>query len=508
MLRGIGIYIGKMHVVGAAVVRSGAGYRLESYAIEPIQDAEKSSNTSSSKKSTPESNAIALVTQKINAKRSFARIAVSPFHITTRYFIMPSLPAKEKDEAIRYEASRFTHMKLTESVFGYSESRHVPNVLSITANAAKRRVIQSAVMNLRRGFAEPEAIEPDYVPFSRVYTALGFTEYKKAHAMMWFDSDGGVNVSLSSKGIVFLAQDFRLSGDINKDHEKVRDELSGSIRFLSENAGGAQVEYILLAGFGNLEDWQTYLSESFPTVCTQALRIAVNSESEQIHSGALVLAYGLGLGELGAKSPLGDVTLLPPEDKKLRTKYFVIAFSAAAAAVFIFFFLVFLLIISPVQHSLEQKKIRADAPLSTFGAIALSSMEEIEMQAARVEGKLARLEKFEKSKIQLKEALNAAVQVLPSTIWLEKIHFGVSSRQGLEGDAGSSDVNKPKRLILEGYCFMGNADQEARAVNEWAQKLAKEPGFVGHLSNLAVDEIKQQKISGRSTTRFTVTAEA
>ena len=96
-------------------------------------------------------------------------------------------------------------MKLAESIFGYTESQHVPNVASITANAAKRRVIQSAVMNLRRGFAEPEAIEPDYVPFSRAYTALGFTEFKKAHAMIWFDSDGSVNVSLASKGIVFLA---------------------------------------------------------------------------------------------------------------------------------------------------------------------------------------------------------------------------------------------------------------------------------------------------------------
>jgi hypothetical protein len=50
-----------MHVVGAAVLRSGAGYRLAAYAIEPIQDTEKNSDVVLSKKPTPESNAIALV---------------------------------------------------------------------------------------------------------------------------------------------------------------------------------------------------------------------------------------------------------------------------------------------------------------------------------------------------------------------------------------------------------------------------------------------------------------
>jgi hypothetical protein len=440
---------------------------------------------------------------------------VSPFHITTRYFIMPALPEKEKDEAIRYEASRFTHMKLTESVFGCSESSHVPNVLCVTANAAKRSVIKRTVMNLRRGFAEPEAIEPDYVPFSRASAALGFIDAKKAHAMIWFDSDGSVNVTLASRGIVFLAQDFRLSGDVEKDREKIRDELHGSLRFLIENAGGANVEYILIAGFGNLDEWEQFLSQSFPAVRSQVLRLPVQSEADQAQEGgALLLAFGLGLGELGVKSPLGELSLLPSDDKKLRSQYFGAILVFTTAAVFVLFFLVNFLVVSPIQRSVDQKKSRAEDPLLAYGPIAQSSMEDIEAQATQLASQVEQLEKFEKSRIPFKEVLTAAAQAMPPSMWLQRIHFESlpsRSKSTSFSEAMTNEGTVPRsspRIILEGYCFINDADQETKQVNEWAQNLAKDTRFARYFGNIAVDEIKQQKVSGRNTTRFTVTAEA
>jgi hypothetical protein len=253
---GIGIYLGRKHVVAASAEKTAGGYRLKDYAIEPVPPSSEGVEApEGDKKLSGEGLAIQNALQKLKVRRTFARLAISPFYVVTRYFIMPTLPEKEKDEAIRYEASRHTRLKLTESVFAYHEYPYVQNVSAITANAVKRRQIQLATMNARRAGVDPDVIEPDYISFSRTAAYFGLTDFKKPQCFVWCDSDQSISLTLVSKGIVFLSHDFRLSGDAAADNDKFHDELMGAARYLSESAGGFAIELFIVSGFGALESW-------------------------------------------------------------------------------------------------------------------------------------------------------------------------------------------------------------------------------------------------------------
>ncbi len=499
MSRGIGVYVGRKHVVTALVVRTGTSVQLQKYSVELIPETLSSEGENPSSKNikmNSESLTIRKTLEKIGSKGCFAAVSMSPFHIVTRHFIMPDLPKKEKADAIRYEASHFTRLKITESVCAYRENAIINNAISITANAAKKRAIQTLVINLRRGTVEPATIEPDYVSFSRVCKYFGFTDTKSPHAMIWMDGDLSINMTLVSNGIVFFSQDFRLNGIEAQDRSKLHDELLGAFRYLSENAGGVNPENIFLAGFGDLDGWGAFIQQSFPSTAVSILRPPVETE-DSFGASAAVIALGLALGEVGWKAPLGEVSLLPAEHKKMRSMRFFSLLGFAAAAVFLLFILIYFCIQMPMIHSLEKKKVLVDKPLSSFGTAASQSVEDLEFKAAQLQTRFEKLDSFEKSIFSLKSIFVAIVKALPKSFWLQKVT--------LENNLSKI---KSARLRMQGYCFLGEADKEAKQVNEWAQNLAKDPVFSVKFGHLAVDEIKQEKFMGRNMTHFTITAEA
>lgn|GEM_PF-1509337 len=517
MSNGVGIYIGRKYVVSAVAAKHGMRPFLQSFSIDAIIDSpvlQTSLEADSIKKISSETASVLNgLKQMKQAGQVFARVGISSFHVVTRYFIMPILPGREKDEAIRYEASRYTRFKITESVIGYSESSRVQNVSAITASAAKKRILKSLTMSLRRASVDPSAIEPDYVPFSRVCSVLGLSDFKTPQALIWFDGDSSVNLTLSSKGVVFLSQDFKLSGDREQETGKVYDELLGCFRFLSENAGGVDVADMFVAGFGDLGFWVDFLAKTFNRIQVHLVELPVPVSQAHFSSSALVLAYGLALGELGVKSPLGEIDLLPPEEKKMRREVFLGALAVAAGVVALFFGLILVLVFLPFENALKHERIRAEAPLAIYGSISTQSLADLESQMSVSQGRLSQLNRLENARIPLKAALTVLANSLAPGIWFSRLSYSGSSADSSIQDSSASDSStvsskkKGRSLKIEGYAYLGDANQESKQVNDWVQGLVNNTEFKKSFNYIAVDEVKQQKFAGRSTTKFAVTAE-
>lgn len=496
---GIGLYVGRKHVVIATVEKTVKGYQLKNYAVESIsQSDDDASLAENDKKISGVAVAIQGVLRKINLKRSFARLAISPFYVVTRYFIMPTLPAKEKDEAIRYEASRHTRLKLTESVFAYHEYPYVQNVSAVTANAVKRRQVQLTTMNARRAGVDPDAIEPDYVSFSRTAAYFGLDDFKKAQCFVWFDSDQSISLTLVSKGIVFLSHDFRLSGNAVSDQDKFHDELMGAARYLAESAGGFSIELFIVSGFGALEEWAETIQKFFNSAEVQILRHPLGDSAAPEDSGAIAIALGLALGDAGWESPIGNVSLLPPEERKLKPTVFYPILATAVGIVAAFFFVVHMLVLIPFQQTVIKKKTLAEEPLKMYGSGAGQSLSDLTAKRAALAPKVEVLEAFDQSRIPLTQLLQAAVKAMPESMWLRQLEIS---------QLGKNSGGKGRFFSFLGYCYLGDTDREVKEINQWVQVMSNDPAFSNWFPHLALDEVKQERVLGRMATKFVVLAE-
>lgn len=523
MSSGIGIYLGRKYVVGIRVDRTGGKILMRGWGMEPlVESSEKESeeanrlqwNPFQAPKATSESLAIKKLLAKIGVTKAYAGVAISPYHLVTRQFIMPELPEREKEEAVRYEASRHTRFKLSDTVFGYTENGKADKAVSVTANAVKKRVIQSTIMHLRRGNVEPLWIEPDYSAFSRSTHLFGFAEVREMpHGLIWFEDDGGVNLTLVSKGIVFLSQDFRLSGEAKQDYDKMHDEIQASLRYLRETTAGAQPQVIYMAGFADLKMWESVLSRHLQDIEIRQIDLTETWGIPEAQAGAYVVPLGLALGAAGVESPIGKSNLLPKEERKMSPEKLTLWVAVAAFAVVFALFILYFGILSPIVRSIEAQKIRAEAPLAAFGAQGNFSLDELSIRQLSLQGRVQILKGFKDRRFPMYGMMAALTQNIPPEIWLERMNFSVINKDKNSSAAKPSEgvnKNQPIRyaLKIEGNCYRGSAEQEGRIVNEWVQKLSKVPAMQAAFSNFSIEEIKQTKQMDKTVTRFSILAES
>lgn len=507
MAKGVGVYIGRNEVVAVSVLHSIKGPQIKGYAIEPITpdtaaggEPAVGKEAHQLKKLSPEARAIRKALEKIKEPAAYVTAAVSPSQVATRHFIMPAVPKKEEANAVNFEANRYIPFKLTESVMSYNAYTAHKNVLSVTATAVKKEILGKALEDLHAASCKVLMVEPAFTSVIRAYSMMNLFQKTKTCGFLIFQSDGNVNLTFVSKGVVYLSRDFLLSGSGEEVKKLFFDELKASLDYFYKLTGGEAVQHLFLAGQGDLKYWAEYCEQAFNYSIRFDLAKSPNEEnvpSEVL--GSVLVAFGLAIRALGYASPVGEVELLPASERRSKPEKFFGILGGIVAGIFVFFLLVRLAVLQPFIFSLQNQSNKMFGPESGIDSSGgRLSNSELSKRISVLGDQAAALDEFMKRHSSTADILAVLGKGLPPSISFDYISVGdVESKKG-------KSAKGTKRLTLRGTCYVGNAGREAAALNAWVKTLSEDSLLMSRFSDMTLEETKREKLANRQVTNFRV----
>ncbi len=506
MLKGVGVYIGRNEVIAVSAVRTMAGPQIASFAIALInpdgpQEPAAGKEAHKIKKATPEARAVLKVLKDIKEPGAFVNVAVSPLQVVTRHFIMPVVPKKDETKAVRNEASRYVPFKISDSALDYHAYLTHKNVLSITVTAIRSEILQGYLADLRAASAKVLVVEPVYNAVGRAFSALNLIGKTKTYGFVVLQSDGNVNVTLASNGVVYLSRDFILNGKMEEDKTRFHSELKASMDYFYKLTGGEAIGQIFLAGAGDLKVWVEHLEHAFNYTIRFDVANLPNAKKlppETLH--AVLVAFGSAIRSLGYRSTLGDIQLLPKTERRSDLFQLIKFLGIGCLSIFILFVLIRLAIFQPYLMYLEGKN---DAVLGPAGQeypeFASRSTEDLMSEKEQAYKRVSQLDGFFSDKTSTAPFLMSFGQGLPKSITLDYVTFE---------DAGlSPEGQRKRRLNFKGICFLANVEKETETVSAWVKALSEKKEMAVYFSEIKLEEIKREKYKERDVTRFRVLGE-
>jgi hypothetical protein len=418
--------------------------------------------------------------------------------------MMPPVPKKDESGAIRFEASRYIPFKITDSVLDYHTRLVHKNVCSVTVTAIRREVVAACLETLRAASAKALMIEPAYCAVSRVIEALNVTSKSKAQGFVVLQSDGNVNVTLASQGVVYLSRDFHLSGEVDEDQKRFHEEIAASIDYFYKLTGGASMEHIFVTGSGNLRGWVEYLEHAFNyTVRFDIPGLPGAKDVSQETLDAICVAFGLALRGLNYRSPLGDIRLLPKVHRRSGLREMLAFLGFQSLCIFALFLFVRLFAFQPNLTELNRQH---DNMVETFHreypAFSSKTTQVLMSQQEALGVKASQLRGIYSDQVLFSSILTAIGQGLPDAILLDDISLG------LKEDSGKMKTTQERlRLSAGGVCYLGGGEKETAVISGWVKSLAAKKPIAQYFSEIKVAEIRREKTGNRELTRFRIASE-
>lgn len=520
MKRSIGIYIGQREVIAATVSFEKNLPVLGPFAIEriarvvPPEESAKKGQARSALE--PEAQAIERALQKIAALRAHTIATFNPFQLVTRHFEMPLVPRRERQDAIRYEASRHIPFKLSETVLdGHISERPGEGgvrILSVTVSALKTDVLRSYLNHLRSGSAKVDMVEPVYSAFSRALSVGGFVKQGESYGFIFIDADQSVNVTFAHGGITYLSRDFLLSEDRVANETRFYEELKASFDFMSgvPKVGKERIDQIYLAGSGDLVFWSEFLTNVFKNQARFAIGLFPTKQDipENVLSSLLV-PIGLALRGLKQKSPLGELTLLPPVERETSRERLKRLVAIEFLLIALLFILVRLSIFTPYLVRVEGKaEVARSSEAIVDSALVIESVEGLKRIRDQIGNRVRQLGLLAKAKTPMSTRLKALGRSIPDSIWLDQMTyrhpFSDAGSDGPPPAAPPKDSGAFGSLKLEGFCYLQNSDREIQTINEWIQVLVGEKSFSEGIRTITLEDVRRERIQDREVSRFDI----
>lgn len=507
-------------MIAASVSVSAGVPSLLQYAIEPIQKtasqtdiSPKSKKEPKKKELGPEAQTVNRALQKIGALRAHVVAAFNPFHLVTRYFEIPFVPVRERQEAARYEATRYIPFKLEETVadFHITERKAKAGettILGVTCAAARLDLLRSYGSHFRQGTAKVDMVEPLFSAFSRALSASEKKLGENAWGFIFIDGDESVNITLVSRGSVYLSRDFLLTGeDARANETRFYEELKASLDYMKKESGEEHLEQIFLAGTGDLLFWRDFLTSVFGTEARFELAVfpADQSVPAQVIPGLLV-AIGLGLRNFSDKSPLGTFTLVPPAELETKPERFKKVIQVEFLLFALFFIVTRFGILEPYAAHIQKQVLKQMSPEAAADSRLVSmSVSELTKLRDDLQASGSQIEKLTKSNLSIGAKLTAISNTLPKAIWLEQLLYESGLSEKGRSDRSGSPTGRA--LIFRGQCYLANAEEDVKAIDQWVKTLNQDKVFLEGFRKAVVTEVRREKYLDHDTTMFSISCQ-
>lgn len=508
------------NVAAGLVVRSGG---VELLSVHGKRVAARVSVPFEGRSDLPLVHAIQKAFEQSRLKTRKVAVSILTQDVLFRFFTMPAMPRNDWDGAVQFEVRKYIPFKMDTLVWDYHVMQPTQAKLEVIFAAIQRDTFGGILSSLAAAGVQPLLIEPRSMSLARLvppektgkFACIVDVERTSAH------------VAIVRNGVPFLARDISLQAkaDVAPDAsgldaraQRLLSELSVSIDFfMREYASTVGIERVWLFGEEQtLSPWcQPMAAQLQVPVELGAALVAPFVDSP------VPLTFASAVGVTAAASDPGRVAIdfckrgekMVPAAKRaasqgmpsqqeitaiLKTPHtagFAVAMAGLLAGVWF---------LGSQQLQLEQRRLAMlRAPQGQVG-YGLDGMTKAKLAPLmdETQANLSVLKRLLEHRISLAAKLDALARQAPEGVWLTGVT--ITETPGVEGSTGL-------QVAVKGACYLGEADQEMGAIQDYQDRLKRDAKFAEGLKSTRIDEISADaaepvhrmfRLTGASTERY------
>jgi len=503
--RGVGVYVAEQGVYVAAIFRTLKGVEVSQAAFEPFPHEMEDVEPAEKKKFMSET--VKKCCEKAGIKGGDVYSSPAATHVVTRYFQVPKVSKREREDAIRFEGSRFVPYKLEETVVGYYvEPAQDEHALNVVFNAVRTDVLRDHVNIVEGGHVKVFDTEPPFYSMSR---AVRYQEGKTEDSvcLLHFASDGSVSLSIFKNNVFYVCRDFFLSVQDTNHVERFFSEFQASTDYFNRQTNETgNVKKVYLAGDWNLPMWKQNLENFFATTRTE-VKIADFPVKDGVsidQASAFIIPIGLALRAIGEGVAASDVSLLESgkvaEERRASRKWSGVVALVLLLAGVGYYFGYYQLKIGHLQSRITASNHELQNRLLKIPALSDKTLRVLEKQLQDVRTREQIVKTFEANRSLLVEKLSIISQTISNPMWLSNLKFEEIANKG-----AISSVSQ-RNLTLDGYIYYREIpEEELRQINEFADSLRGDAVFMKGFNILKLGKIERKLFLNRNFTKFHIT---
>ncbi len=500
--QGVGIYIADSGVSVAQVERTTSGIVLTKAAFEAFPP--EIDDLSSDKQNKIVTEIVLKACQAAGVKPVNACSSPSSARVVTRYFQLPIIPPGERNEAIRFEGSRYVPFKLNETVSSYyakeATNKHNLEVVfnAIPVNTLRAHVDAVEGARIKLWDTEP----PFYALIRSLRDKIG--KNQELTLVIHVSVSGDVCLCLLKNHVFYVCRDFFLS---LKDHnylEKFFFEINSSLDYFKRQTADQGDAKIFLGGDSDLIFWKDHIEEYFHHgVKVEIIEFPVASNLNPKSSSGFLIPIGLALKALGVPTYVHDISLLDAgtvaDERAAGRKHTGIIILAILLAGVLFYFGYYIPKLNNLQKQIHLNEISVSSLSLQFPDISSQPTSVLEQRVSDIETKTRLIEAFQESRSFIGEKLNILSQTIPNSIWFADLAYQQFANQGQQLSIGK------RELMLQGYVYGRDIpEEELRQINEYVDGLKNNNSFMTGFSAINLDGVERTNYAEHSFTKFRI----
>ncbi len=437
---------------------------------------------------------------------SRAHIAISSEAFIIRYFQMPTVPLRERRQAVAFEAKKYLPFKMEELISDQQVVIHRkdPSLMRVMFFGIKKTTAAVVLFLFRTLGLTPLSLETTPISLMRLLRQTGQLSPGQVAAILTTERDMAT-ITIAHPGLLYLSRNITIpaapgatpsSGEL---FEALITETRVSIdyyrrRFLGEPGVGKVILFGKDLDPKQIQD----LGSALDVPVEPGNLLQRTMMGSRGLSGGLATAAGLALRGLERKS--SEPNLLPPEYRRnLQGVARPVAVEATAALILLTAW--YAAAWSDLHH-LEQKAeaIRA-SQIKPQGIPATRSISELKTVGEEQQKQLQFLQDLSKSRSNASALLSELSRLVPEESWVQHATLEETSKKPEPGR-----FPEPQRTFkLSGAAYLNNREQELEGVNQFLSSLKTNRLFGAAFNEFTLDNVYRDQFHHEEITRFQLT---
>lgn len=439
--------------------------------------------------------------------------------IILRYFTIPFLPPKERDNAIRFEAQKYIPFRINEVASAYFTlpPKEKKKELKVVFVATKKDTLEKHLEILREANIEPKAVEVPSLTLMRLLRTIGLLSGKNLNAIVNIEKNEAV-ITLCDQEMPYLVRDFslkvtketefleELGSEKRKEnlYENLLREIQLSFEYHYKHFPTLNIEKIILVGKNGLEDWKKNLERDLriPVVIAEPGKvfrrdILLSSRTSTAVGLALrgFLSWDKKVSFLEKKEEVKELEkpLLEEGEKKVLLRTILWELTIGLVIIFTVHIALSSQIKNIRDHIERIRKMREKVNKE----LVFANIEELKKILQEWNKKKNIFTTVLEQRIYLTPYLSELPRLLPEGVWLQNMH--------VDSKTDDNTGNKLIKLTLEGAVFSTNQNKsESDLVNELVSNIKNSPIFASLFKKVELSLIEKASIEKFFITHFRI----
>jgi hypothetical protein len=441
---------------------------------------------------------------KLTFKKINLSLAVSD--LIYRSFTIPAMQPNEVRSVVEFEITKYVPIKLENLVYAYHPAPLVESgqkKLRILFVAIRKDTLSRYHEILEHSGLQVEYIEPASVSLVRILNKQGKLARNQTQAIIEISGQKGKVIILEQDIVQFVREFFFPEDTSNEDllSSKLLNELRVSLNYYSRQNPMGKLSKIVTLTLKPMPGLTKALSEEFgmPVSCLLGSEIL---KSTPVADLGLLSAAGMALREKEFSTKDFDLSerakrlnLSKEEGRSEFLHYQVMAGVVATCAIVIFLtWKMTNKLVSKQQALLKVLEEKA-------GVFRSSEVSQIDELTQELKNKLTNYKDI-RIKSNIAHYLHKIPALLPQGMWLKTFHVAYYDTP-LKEDRLTRNVSRVS-LVLDGYAYLKNANEQFRLVNLLVSVLKKESDLASSFDNIDLVTVQQESLQNHAVTYFKI----